>query len=112
MSEVERRFVEDRRVRTDAKANFDAGLGQVKADLGARSVPGRIADKAKNEATEAMATGLDVASESKGIIAAVVAGIGLWVFRAPLLRGLKSLTERNGPASVQETADSNAAEVD
>lgn len=112
MSELERRFVEDRRVRGAARANFDAGVDQVKADLGARSVPGRIADKARHEATDAMATGLEMASESKGIIAAVVAGIGLWLFRAPLLRHFNVLTERNEPADVQEPADSVAAETD
>lgn len=112
MSELERRFAEDRRVRGDARANFDAGLNQVKADLGARSVPGRIADKARHEATEAMATGLEVASESKGIIAAVLAGIGLWVFRAPVLRQLKALAERIKPSGVQERAASDGAEAD
>lgn len=112
MSEIERRLAEDRRVRGAARANFDAGLSQVKADLGARSVPGRVADKARNEATQAMATGLEVASESKGIIAAVLAGIGLWLFRAPLLRHFRALTERDKPCGVQESSASDCDDAD
>lgn len=108
MSDAEHRIVEDRRTRKHAHANFAAGLSQVKADLGARSVPGRIADKARHDATEAMATGLEIASESKGIIAAVLAGIGLWAFRAPLLRHLRGIVHGNDPATVQADDDSAA----
>jgi hypothetical protein len=110
MSDAERRIVEDRRTRKDAHANFAAGLTQIKADLDARSVPGRIADKARQDATDAMATGLEIASESKGIIAAVLAGIGLWIFRAPLLRQLSALLQRDDPATVQADDDSAADE--
>lgn len=101
MSNAEDRLLDDRRTRKAARAVFDAGLSQVKSDLGARSIPGRIADKARHEATEAVATGLEVASESKGIIAAVIGAIGLWTFRAPVLRWLRSFQSDN-QAEVQD----------
>ncbi len=85
MTDTERRLAADRAVRRDAKRNAKQGLRQIRKDLKARSVPARIVDKAKDEATEAMASGLEIASESKGLVAAVAAGIGLWWFRAKLL---------------------------
>lgn len=112
MKDAERRIIEDRRTRKDAHANFAAGLTQVKSDLGARSVPARITDKARQEATEAMANGLEIAAESKGIIAAVLTGIGLWFFRVPLLRQIKALTDRLKPSAVQESSAKDTAKAD
>ncbi|MBS0475884.1 MAG: hypothetical protein JSR28_12190 [Proteobacteria bacterium] len=110
MNAGERRFAEDRRVRNGAKANFVAGIAQVKADLGARSVPGRIADKARDEAVDVMATGIEIASQIKGIIAAVLAAIGLWTFRAPLLRNIKAVLNRGDQAEVQPGGDSDSGD--
>ncbi|MFM5884634.1 MAG: hypothetical protein ACKOQ3_04780 [Novosphingobium sp.] len=109
MTDPADRLVEDRRMREAAKANFTAGIAQVKADLGARSVPARVAAKAKGEAAEAMATGLEIAAESKGIIAAVAAAIGLWLLRAPLLRQVRAFSDRRRAARVQTPEDSAAS---
>lgn len=108
MSEAERRLHEDRATRNAARGVFDANMAQVKADLEARSIPGRIADKADREVREAIATGLDVASESKGIIAGTLAALVLWFFREPLLGQLKSLLSATDPATVQEDGATEA----
>lgn len=86
MSEAERRLAEDRATRRAARANYTAGMTQVRQDLAARSVPGRVVDTIKAETTEALATGLEVAAENKGIVAAVAGGIGLWLFRGRVAR--------------------------
>ncbi|MFC0589305.1 hypothetical protein ACFFF7_07760 [Novosphingobium aquiterrae] len=106
MTDPADQLAEDRRMREAAKANFTAGIAQVKADLGARSVPARVIAKAKDEAVETMATGLEIAEESKGIVAGVVAAVLLWLFRAPLLRKIQAFRNKRRAARVQAGNDS------
>ncbi|MBS0482707.1 MAG: hypothetical protein JSR96_11265 [Proteobacteria bacterium] len=105
MSPGERRFVEDRETRQAAWSVVESGVAQVRADLDARSIPGRIADQAKDEVTEAVATGMEIASESKGIIAAVLGLSALWLFRAPLLSAVAGLISDPDPAEVNDPPD-------
>ncbi|MDE2436869.1 MAG: hypothetical protein KGM49_11475 [Sphingomonadales bacterium] len=107
MKAPDRRLIEDRETRRAARAVFDHGVRQVRTDLDARSVPGRIVDTAKAEATDALATGIAVARESKGIIATVMSGLLIWGFRAPLLRLARRLVSHDEPADVQAD-DGNA----
>lgn len=86
MSDAERRLAEDRATRRAAKANLDAGVSQVKQDLQARSVPGRMIDRIKEEATETLVTGMEIAADNKPIVAAVAGGIGLWAMRGRIGR--------------------------
>ena len=105
MNELERQIGEDRANRNAARSLFDANLRQVRGDLAARGVGGRIADTAKKEATEAMAKGLEVAAESKGIIAGSLAALALWFFREPLIEAVQGLFADDEPAPVQEQPD-------
>ena len=75
MKLLEQRIREDRANRDAARSLFDANLKQLRADLEARGVGGRIADKAKAETTEALAQGLEIAAESKGVIAGTLAAL-------------------------------------
>lgn len=85
MNKAERRLADDRGLRGKARGLFDTRLAQVKADLSARSVPARIKAKATDEAANAIEHGLDVAKQSKGVIAITAGALALWFFRAPLL---------------------------
>ena len=102
MTEAERRLIEDRATRNAARQVFDCNVAQVKADLSARSIPGRVADKAASEARGAFETGLDVARESKGIIAGTLALLALWFLRNPLMAALGRLRAGDQPAGVQD----------
>lgn len=102
MNEAERRLSEDRAVRRSAKGLFDKRLAQVRADYEARGIPARMKAKATDETIKAVDQALDIASESKGIIAGTVAALLLWFFRNPLI----SLARRvlgSGQDGVQET---------
>lgn len=84
MSEAEQRLLADRGNRNAARGLFDQRLARIKADLASRSVPARVKDRIQEEVFDALDRGIEVAKESKGIMAAVAAAIGLWFFRQPL----------------------------
>lgn len=109
MNEAERRLAEDRALRQSAKGLFDTRLGQVRADLSARSVPARVKAKAQDQAFDALDKGIDIAKESKGVIAATVGALALWAFRKPLLKAIDGWF---GQAPVQEEADSAEPDQD
>lgn len=111
MSDPVEQFRADRDNRHAARAVFDAGVTQVKVDLAARGIGGRIADKAQGEAFAALDEAVAVAKDSKGVIAGTLAALALWTFRAPLLAAAKKLWNKSTPSPVQEEADT-AAETD
>lgn len=86
MNKVEARLAEDRRNRQAARELFDARLGLVKADLAARPVPERVKAKAVDQAARAIDKGLEIAGQSKGVIAATIGALALWAVRKPLIR--------------------------
>lgn len=103
MSDPEARLSEDRALRNSARGLFDGRLEQVKADLAARGIGGRIADKASGEVKAALGEAKAIAAESKAIIAGTVAALGLWFFRKPLLDAASKLLKR-GQAGVKPDA--------
>lgn len=92
-------FETDRANRKAAWSLFEQRLGMVKADLAARSIGGRIVDKAKGDALAVADEALAVAKDNKGIVAAATAALLAWTFRAPLLALIAA--RRNGQGAVQ-----------
>ncbi len=86
MNEAEQRLLADRANRKAARALVDGGVVQVKADLTARGVGGRIKDKAFGEVEDALTTGIEVARENKPVIAGTIGLLLVWFMRAPLGR--------------------------
>lgn len=111
MSDPVEQFRADRDNRHAARGVFDAGVAQVKDDLAARGIGGRIADKAQGEALATLDEAVAVARDSKGIIAGTVAALALWTFRAPLLSAVQRLWNKSTPSPVKEN-DDTAAEAD
>ena len=83
--ELERHVREDRMLRDAARALLEADVANLKASLHGRSIPSRIVDRISEGATDALDEAADLAEKNRGIIAAVVAGIVLWLARNPLL---------------------------
>lgn len=104
MSKSEQRLDEDRANRRAARGLFDQKLAQVKADFAARGVGARIKAKTADQGKAALAQGLDVAKESKGIIAGTIAALLLWFLRNPLLELTKRLLSGDQDGVQDQTA--------
>jgi len=91
VNKAERLLDDARDQRDSARARFDARLAIVRADLEARSVGGRIADKIGEEARDALDEAIDVAKESKGVIAGTIAALALWFLRHPIIAWAEEL---------------------
>lgn len=110
MTDAEKRLVADRGKRNSARGLFDQRLTRVKADLSARSVPARVKDRVQEQVFAALDQGIDIAKESKGIIAAVAGAMGLWFFRQPLIELAMSWFDRNDEQSGGETDEASQEE--
>lgn len=75
--------------RNAAHDAFQLQLAQVREDLSARGIGGRIADRAG----EALADAAEVANENKGIIAGTLAALAVWFLRGPIISLLARLWE-------------------
>src|SRR5688500_2031894 len=102
MSEVERKFREDRALRNAAHALVKAQLGQVKTDLAVKGIGQRIADTATDGVKRAADHSLEVAGSHRGIVAGTLAALLLWLFRNPLIAGGKRLWETYRPGADEE----------
>ena len=91
MSNAADRLAKDRTTREAALTAFNANLAQVRTDLKARGIGGRIADQASMEVRAGIDEALAIADDNKGIVAATIAALALWFFRIPLIAGLRSL---------------------
>lgn len=94
---IEQRMREDRMLRDAAHALVEADIANLRASLAGRSIPGRIADRISEGAADALDEAIEVAENHRGVIAAIIAGIVLWLARNPILDLLlgEEDTERN-----------------
>lgn len=90
---LERQVLADKALRDGAKSSFDARLAQVKLDLEARGVGGRVADEVVDRAKLVFDEAVDVAQEHPGVIGGTIAGIMLWILRNPIIGWLDSMLE-------------------
>ena len=105
MSDAEQRLIADRANRNAARRLVDGGVVQVKSDLTARGVGGRIKDKVTGQVEDTLATGVQVARENKPIIAGTIGLLLVWFLRGPLGRLFTRLFGEQSEV-VQDEADS------
>jgi len=86
MSDAEQRLIQDRANRNAARQLVERGTGQIKSDLDARGIGGRIKDKVTGEIEDTLATGVRVARENKPVIAGTIGLLLVWFWRGPLGR--------------------------
>lgn len=98
-------FETDRANRKAAWSLFEGRLAQVKEDLAARGIKGRIVAKAKEDALAVADEAVAVAKDNKGLVAATIAALLAWMFREPLLDLLKSRRDAQGDVQPEPAND-------
>ncbi|MGB3806814.1 MAG: hypothetical protein WA936_06425 [Erythrobacter sp.] len=85
MSNLERRFREDKALRDAAKRNFFADIAQTRAGLSGTGIAGRVAGRVSEGARDVFDTAKDQADDNRGIVAALIGALVLWFGRGPIL---------------------------
>lgn len=88
MSALRIRMLEDRHLRNSAKALVEADIAHIKSDLAERGLGARAADRIADGASEVYDEAVEVASDNKGALAALIAALVLWFARNPILDAL------------------------
>jgi uncharacterized oligopeptide transporter (OPT) family protein len=100
-----RKVSETRAARNAARASFTAQVAQIRSDIEARSVGGRIADKVTDDARTAVDQALVVAEESKWIVAGTAGALLLWFLRNPLIGWIAELVSGEDTAAPKDLND-------
>lgn len=82
----EQRLAEDRTLRNEARAVFNARLERVRAELDERPIGERVAGEAVGRAKEAAGETLEVAKDNGWVIGATLLVLAGWILRGPLWR--------------------------
>ena len=88
---LERQMAEDRLLRDAARTLLKCDLDLIRADLHARSLSGRLADRISDSAMDIADDAVDYADENRGTVAAAVGALVLWFARGPIFAALLSL---------------------
>lgn len=94
MPSAERALKDALRQRNQAKQRFMGDIDQVRADVAARGVGGRISDKAVATGADVIEEAVEIANANRGVIAGTIAALGLWLFRNPLIAFAGQLADR------------------
>ncbi|RJX66914.1 hypothetical protein D6858_11205 [Tsuneonella suprasediminis] len=82
---IDDRMFQDRIMRDAAKAVVMTDIANIKADLAARSVGDRVADRISDSALGVFEEAIEVADNNKGALAALLGAIALWFARNPIV---------------------------
>ena len=82
---LERRLREDRAMRDQALALVKADIAHLKADYSEKGVGERAKERLLGGATDIYEEAAEVASDNRGIAAAVIAALLVWIARNPIL---------------------------
>lgn len=101
MGRLAQRLVSDRATRDAARGAFDLRLAQVRQDIDARGIGGRIADKITEDAFDMLDEAVEVANSNRSVIAGTIAAVVIWTFRHPIIAWIAGL----GDAQDEEEAN-------
>jgi hypothetical protein len=98
MGRLAKQLDADRAARNAARSAFDNRLAGIREDLDARGVGGRIADRIGDDAREMMEEAIEIADNSRGIIAGTIAAVALWIFHKPVIAWVLTLLNKEKEA--------------
>lgn len=85
MSRAEERLSEDRELRDAARAVFLADLDHAKTNFTAKGVAGRVGSRIGDGAKDVLEVAKVQAEDNRGVIAALIGAVALWLSREPIL---------------------------
>lgn len=85
MNELERRFIEDRAIRDAARAVLMADITHARSFLSPKGVAGRIGGRIGDGAKDVFEVAKAHSDNNRGIIAALIGAVLLWLGRDPIL---------------------------
>jgi len=96
MSNMDRRFVEDRAMRDAAKRNLMADIAHTRAGLSGSGVASRIFGRIGEGAKDVFETAKSQADDNRGIVAALIGALVLWFGRDRLMDLFGSTGDEEG----------------
>lgn len=84
----------DRQARDSALARLTGHYDRLRTGLRERPVGQRVVEEAMGKARQAGKEALEIANDSKGVIAATAGALAIWAFRKPLSRAVQGLWPR------------------
>lgn len=88
MTPLREQVLEDRHLRDAARALVEADVANLRADLAVKGLGERVMDRITGGASEVYDEAMEVASDHKGALAAILAALALWFARHPILDAL------------------------
>ncbi|NVD43746.1 hypothetical protein [Qipengyuania atrilutea] len=82
---LEAQLREDKAMRDAAYTLVRTDIAHLKADWAEKGIGARTVDRLKDGASEVYEEAVDVASDHRGVLAALLAAVGLWFARNPIM---------------------------
>jgi len=95
MAGLAQRVLSERSLRNAARSTFDQRLAQVRQDIEARGIGGRIADKVGGDARDMLDEAVEVADQNRGVVAGTIVALLLWFFRNPIMAWAETVLGAN-----------------
>ena len=86
-------MIEDRHVRDAARVLVEVDLQNLRTNLSLKGIGERAVDRITQGASDVFEEARDIATDNKGILAAIIAALVLWFARDPIRERLMSEDE-------------------
>lgn len=94
MSKPDPTLVEHRAARNRARDEFNRQLAQARADLAPTMLKRRVLAEAQRTTLSVAQQAIEIANDSRGVVAATVAALALWLTRKPIMAEAGKLLHR------------------
>ena len=85
MTDLHAQMIEDRHLRDAARALIEADVQNLRNNMTGESIANRALDRVRDSVSELYDDTINTAVENKGVVAAVIAAIVVWLARNPIL---------------------------
>ena len=109
--QFETQLKEDRALRNASLALVKADVAHLKGDLDARGVGGRVADRLAEGAFDVLEEATQAADDNKGVLITLIAAIGVWFARNPILDLFSDDPDQEDEATLEDDAGEDPEQV-